>query len=110
MLELQQKGQPADFETVLADIRARDYRDSHRAVAPLRQAEDAVLLDTSMLDFEQSFAAMKDIISAHIGVKKGQRYVLYLASRRMARVASGLSHPRCRGGRISRAGGLCTCA
>ncbi len=67
MLELQQKGQPADFETVLADIRARDYQDSHRAVAPLRQAEDAVLLDTSMLDFEQSFAAMKDIISAHIG-------------------------------------------
>jgi len=61
--ELQEKGQPADFETVLADMKLRDHQDSHRAAAPLRQAEDAVLLDTSELDFEQSFAAMKAIIT-----------------------------------------------
>ncbi len=66
LLELQQKGQSAAYETVLADIRARDYQDSHRAAAPLRQAQDAVLLDTSALDFEQSLAAMKEIISGHI--------------------------------------------
>ena len=64
--ELVAKGQPADYATVLEDIRARDYQDSHRAAAPLRQAEDAVLLDTSALDFEQSFAAMKAIIAEHI--------------------------------------------
>lgn len=63
LLELQQKGQPAVYEQVLADIQQRDYQDSHRAAAPLRQAEDAVLLDTSALDFEQSFAAMKKIIA-----------------------------------------------
>ncbi|MBQ7859275.1 MAG: (d)CMP kinase, partial [Faecalibacterium sp.] len=59
LAELLEKGQNADFETVLADMKQRDYQDSHRAAAPLRQAEDAVLLDTSELDFEQSFAAMK---------------------------------------------------
>ncbi len=41
--ELAEKGQPADFATVLADIRQRDYQDSHRAVAPLKQADDAIL-------------------------------------------------------------------
>ena len=44
-----EKGQPADFATVLADIRQRDYQDSHRAVAPLRQADDAILVDTSSI-------------------------------------------------------------
>ena len=63
LAELLEKGQNADFETVLADMKQRDYQDSHRAAAPLRQAEDAVLLDTSELDFEQSFAAMKAIIA-----------------------------------------------
>lgn len=66
LLELQQKGQKADYETVLADIRRRDDQDTHRAAAPLRQASDAVLLDTSALDFEQSLAAMKEIIAGHI--------------------------------------------
>ena len=60
--ELQAKGQPADYETVLADIRRRDDQDTHRAAAPLRQAEDAVLADTSELDFEQSFQLLRAII------------------------------------------------
>lgn len=66
LLELQEKGQKADFETVLADIRQRDYQDTHREAAPLRQAEDAVLVDTSELDFEQSFARLKEVIEEKI--------------------------------------------
>ena len=64
--ELEEKGQPADFATVLADIEQRDYQDTHRAAAPLKQADDAVLLDTSELDFEQSLAAMKKIIAEKV--------------------------------------------
>ncbi len=66
LLELEQKGQKADFETVLADIQQRDYQDMNRETAPLRQADDAILLDTSELDFEQSFEQMKQIILTHI--------------------------------------------
>ena len=54
--ELLERGMPAHYEDVLADIRARDERDTHRAVAPLQRAPDALLLDTSELDVEQSIA------------------------------------------------------
>ena len=64
--EYQQKGVEVSYEEVLADVRQRDYQDTHRAAAPLKQAEDAVLLDTSELDFEQSLAAMKEIIAAKL--------------------------------------------
>lgn len=64
--ELQQKGQPADFATVLADIEQRDYQDTHREVAPLKQAEDAILVDTSDIDFDESFALLKRTILEHI--------------------------------------------
>ena len=67
MLELQQKGQPADYETVPEDIRQRDWQDTHRETAPLKQAEDAVLVDTSDLDFEESFAALKNLILSRVG-------------------------------------------
>jgi cytidylate kinase len=50
-------GRHAHYEDVLADIRARDDRDSHRAAAPLLQAEDAVLIDTSDMDAEEAIAA-----------------------------------------------------
>lgn len=66
--ELREKGTPADYATVLADIEQRDYQDTHRAAAPLRQAEDAVLVDTSELDFEQSFAALRAVIREKAGV------------------------------------------
>ena len=59
LAELQAKGQAADYATVLADIRLRDDQDTHRAVAPLRQAADAVLLDTSAIDLEESYALLK---------------------------------------------------
>lgn len=62
--ELAAKGQPADYAAVLADVQRRDYNDSHRAAAPLQKAADAVLVDTSSLDFEQSFAALRDLIDA----------------------------------------------
>lgn len=50
------------YEQVLADCVRRDYNDSHRAVAPLKQAEDAVLADTSELSLEQSVRLVKEII------------------------------------------------
>lgn len=52
--ELVKKGVETSFEDVLADLNKRDYDDSHRAAAPLKQAEDAVLADTSELDFDSS--------------------------------------------------------
>lgn len=47
--ELQEKGMPADFDDILKNVIERDYQDSHREVSPLRQAEDALLLDNSDL-------------------------------------------------------------
>ena len=64
--ELIEKGMPTPYEEVLADIVKRDYDDSHRAVAPLRQADDAVLLDTSDLDFNAALAALMDIIKERV--------------------------------------------
>ncbi len=51
--ELVEKGQDVNYDDILADVKERDYRDSHREVAPLKQADDAVLLDTSNLNFQQ---------------------------------------------------------
>ena len=59
--ELIERGQNVPFEDVLADIIQRDYNDENRAEAPLRQAEDAIRLDTSLLDFEQSYNAVLEI-------------------------------------------------
>ncbi len=56
MKELSGRGMSAHFEEVLADIHARDERDSTRPVAPLKQASDALLLDTSELTVEQAVA------------------------------------------------------
>ena len=60
--ELEQRGTPEGYEKVLEEMRQRDYNDSHRAAAPLKQAEDAVLLDTTELDFRQSEEAILRII------------------------------------------------
>ena len=60
--ELQAKGDPATFEEVLADMIKRDYDDSHRAIAPLKQAEDAIAVDTSGETLEESVARMKEIV------------------------------------------------
>ena len=60
--ELELRGTPEPYEKILADIRQRDYNDTHRAAAPLRQAEDAVLLDTTHLDFDGALRAVEDLI------------------------------------------------
>lgn len=51
--EMQAKGDPASFEEVLAQVKARDEQDMNRPVEPLRRAEDAVLVDTTDLSFDQ---------------------------------------------------------
>ena len=61
-LELTERGTPEPFEQVLADIQARDWADTHREIAPLRAAADAVTLDTTALDFDESLAALLSII------------------------------------------------
>ena len=61
--ELIAKNTKTTFEEVLSDLMKRDYNDSHRAEAPLKQAEDALLLDTSELDFEQTVEKVCEIIN-----------------------------------------------
>lgn len=68
MKELEQRGTPQPFAEVLQQIEERDWADSHRAIAPLRQAEDAVLLDTGALDFDESLEAMLAIIRRRAGL------------------------------------------
>lgn len=62
VLQLQEKGVTEDYEKVLQEIRYRDEQDMNRETAPLRQAEDAVLLDTTELSFDESFAALSQLI------------------------------------------------
>lgn len=67
--ELQEKGIEANYEEVLADIIKRDYNDSHRAVAPLKPAEDSILLDTSGNELPDSIKLVKDTIKKVIEEK-----------------------------------------
>lgn len=60
--ELLEKGSDVEYKDVLEDLIKRDYNDSHREIAPLKPAEDGVILDTSGLDFEQSVEAVINII------------------------------------------------
>lgn len=64
--ELLEKGADVKFEDVLADLKERDYNDSHRAIAPLKQADDAVLCDTSNLTLEESIALIINTIKGKI--------------------------------------------
>lgn len=66
LAELQARGEAADYDTVLADICRRDDQDTHRAVAPLRQAADAIRLDTSDIGLEESYQLLKRTVLAHI--------------------------------------------
>ena len=61
-LELQARGRTDSYEEVLKDMQERDWRDMHREIAPLRQAEDAIAVDTSALNLEESVSAIKKII------------------------------------------------
>ena len=64
--ELLSRGMPGHYDDVLLDIQARDERDANRDVAPLVQARDADLLDTSNLDIDQSIAAAIRLVTARV--------------------------------------------
>ena len=66
-LELTEKGIKDSYEKVLADMKQRDLQDSTRPIAPLKQAKDAVLLDTSDMNLDEAVAAIKAIIERKIG-------------------------------------------
>ena len=59
--ELREKGDGSTYEQVLDDLKKRDYNDSHRAVSPLSQAADAVLVDTTGLSLEDSIDKLEDL-------------------------------------------------
>jgi cytidylate kinase len=64
--ELIAKGQKANLPQILKEIQQRDYQDTHRPIAPLKQAKDAVKVDTSNLDIDGVVAAIREIIAAKV--------------------------------------------
>lgn len=69
LLELQAKGVRANFEDVFRDIEYRDKQDSTRAAAPMRSADDAVVLDTTNLNLEESYRLLCRTINEKLGVQ-----------------------------------------
>ena len=65
--ELLAKGMKAEYNDVLEEMIQRDYQDSHRAIAPLKQADDAVLVDTSEMNLEQVLEALETIVKEKTG-------------------------------------------
>lgn len=66
--ELLERGQSPDYDQVFQDVLERDYRDSHRATAPLKQAEDAVLLDTTGVGLEDSARLLLDLVKERLAL------------------------------------------
>ena len=66
--ELQAKGSHDSYEKVLKELQQRDYQDSHREIAPLKQAKDAIKVDTSELDIDGVVAAIREIVRQKAGV------------------------------------------
>ena len=71
--ELCEKGQTVEFKDVYDDMVKRDYNDMHRDIAPLKQADDAVVADTTSLDFEQSFALLIERIEKGIKANENNK-------------------------------------
>lgn len=67
--QLREAGKEADYDKIYNEIQQRDYQDSHREVSPLRQADDAVFLDTSDMSIEENIDAVADIIAEKTGRK-----------------------------------------
>lgn len=67
LLEHEARGEEISFEELVKAIETRDYNDSHRAAAPLKQADDAVLVDTTELTLEESIEAIVSIIRKALG-------------------------------------------
>lgn len=70
--ELIEKGQKADYEQVLADIKERDDRDSSRAIAPLKPADDAIMFNNTGFTPAQSLAKLLEIVKDKLGVSEVQ--------------------------------------
>lgn len=68
LLELEQRGQTADYDTILRDIKERDHQDETRPVAPLKQAADAALLDTTQLNRKQSLEGLMALVKEKIAL------------------------------------------
>ena len=64
--ELKEKGEDVSYDVILKDLKERDERDSKRATAPLKPAEDAFILDTSAMDADKAFAVALDYIKKRI--------------------------------------------
>lgn len=64
--ELLARGQQADYEQVLRDVIDRDWRDTHRDVAPLKLAEDAILVDTTQLSLEESWQRLYEVVKERL--------------------------------------------
>lgn len=67
--ELCEKSQNVSFEKILSEIKKRDYRDEHREISPLKKANDAILVDTSDMSFDQSVHTILTLIQERIGMK-----------------------------------------
>ncbi len=66
MLEYEAKGQKVDFEALLAEVKQRDYNDSHRAIAPLKKAVDAVEVDTTEMDSQQTQEYLLNLVKERL--------------------------------------------
>lgn len=66
--ELLAKGQKANYDTVLKEIRQRDYQDTHREIAPLKMARDSIKVDTSDMNLDQAVEAIREIILKKVGL------------------------------------------
>ena len=67
--DLEEKGEAVDYDEVLQMIIKRDYQDSHRKTAPLKPADDSILIDTTELDLEQSADKIISVIAERTGIK-----------------------------------------
>lgn len=65
--EMKASGSDADFDTVLENLKTRDYIDSHRETSPLRQAEDAIVLDNTDMTLEDQMVWLRDIVRRRFG-------------------------------------------
>lgn len=68
--ELQEKGDPSTYEQVLEDIKQRDYNDTHREIAPLKKAEDAIEVDSTSLTLDETVEAIYKIVTEKTDAKK----------------------------------------
>lgn len=85
-------GTPRPYDEVLHEIEERDWADTHREIAPLRRAEDAVLVDTSAMDFDESRRAILDVILKERGsVRPRNKFYEFIWS--ILRPIFSLLHP-----------------